>query len=97
MTKEEIRNLGSLSRIALSEAEVESFNQEIDSILEYVSVVKNIAAEGNETKTLGVRFNVLRSDEITNTPGSFTADILASMPKTDGQFLSVKKILKQNS
>lgn len=94
MTKEEIRTLGSLSRIALTEHEVEVFNQEIDSILEYVSTVKNIAGSDTDTKSLGARFNVLRTDEVTNTPGEYTGAILACMPKTNGQFLAVKKILK---
>jgi aspartyl/glutamyl-tRNA(Asn/Gln) amidotransferase C subunit len=96
MTKDEIRTLGSLSRIALSDAEVETFNQEIDSILEYVSVVTKIAeADTKAEPAVGVRYNVLREDAVTNTPGSYTKAMLAEMPKTNGQYLSVKKILKQ--
>lgn len=95
MTKEEIRTLGSLSRIALTEQEIEVFNQEIDAILEYVSVVKNIAGTESNTKSLGARYNVLRTDEVTNTPGQYTEGMLQAMPKTNGQFLAVKKILKQ--
>lgn len=96
MTKEEIRTLGSLSRIALTDQEVEVFNQEIDSILEYVSTVKNIVGSAAETKSLGARFNVLRADVVTNTPGEYTKAMLAEMPKTNGQFLAVPKILKQD-
>lgn len=96
MTKEEIRNLGSLSRIALTEQEIAVFNQEIDAILEYVSVVKNIAGTDSDSKSLGVRYNVLRTDEVTNTPGQYTEAMLKAMPKTQGQFLAVKKILKQD-
>jgi aspartyl-tRNA(Asn)/glutamyl-tRNA(Gln) amidotransferase subunit C len=96
MTKEEIRTLGSLSRIALTEQEVEVFNQEIDSILEYVSVVKNIAGSAPDTKPLGARFNVFRTDAVTNTPGEYTSNMLAGMPATSGQFLAVQKILKQD-
>lgn len=96
MTKDEIKVLGALSRIALSEAEIETFNQEIDAILEYVSVVKNIAmGEENTMQSVGARFNVLRADVVTNMPGMYTDALLAAMPKTNGQYLSVKKILKQ--
>lgn len=95
MTKEEIRTLGSLSRIALTEQEIEVFNQEIDAILEYVSVVKNIAGTEGDTKSLGARYNVLRTDEVTNAPGQYTKSMLQAMPKTNGPFLAVKKILKQ--
>jgi aspartyl/glutamyl-tRNA(Asn/Gln) amidotransferase C subunit len=95
MTKDEIRNLGRLSRIALTEYEVETFNQEIDSILSYVSTIKDIAKDVEGVKTAGARFNVFRLDEVTNTPGQYTEAMLKAMPKTNGQYLSVKKILKQ--
>jgi aspartyl/glutamyl-tRNA(Asn/Gln) amidotransferase C subunit len=91
MTKEEIRTLGSLARVALTESEVEAFNQEIESILEYVSAVKDMAGSAPEaaTQDLGARFNVLRPDMVTNVPGQYTEAILAEMPATSGQFLAV--------
>lgn len=95
MTTDEIRTLGRLARISLTDNEVESFNQEIDAILNYVSVVKDIAADEGDITDLGVRFNVLRTDVVTNVPGQYTERILAEMPKKNGQFLAVKKILKQ--
>lgn len=95
MTTDDIRTLGRLARISLTDREVESFNQEIDAILNYVSVVKDIAAGEGNTTDLGVRFNVLRTDAVTNMPGQYTERILDEMPKKNGQFLAVKKILKQ--
>jgi aspartyl-tRNA(Asn)/glutamyl-tRNA(Gln) amidotransferase subunit C len=95
MTHDEIKKLGTLSRIALSEGEVATFSQEIDAILAYVSTVKNIADQSPGAPVPGVRYNVLRSDEVSNVPGQYTTAMLASMPKTSGQYLSVKKILKQ--
>jgi aspartyl-tRNA(Asn)/glutamyl-tRNA(Gln) amidotransferase subunit C len=95
MTKEEIKKLGTLSRIALTEAEVESFSKEIDAILDYVSVVKDIAADST-VPTVGVRYNVLRPDEVVHQSGTYTESILKAMPKTNGQYLSVKKILQQS-
>ncbi len=93
MTIEEIRNLGTLARIALSDAEAVTLHKEIDSILDYVSTVTSIAGEHRDIKTVGARYNVLRNDEITNTPGAYRERLLAAMPKTDGDFLVVKKIL----
>lgn len=95
MTTDEIKKLGSLSRIALTEHELETFSQEIDSIITYVSAVKDIAAVDVEvTPRVGVRFNVLRSDAVTNVPGQYTDVMLAAMPHKSGQYLAVKKILK---
>ncbi|PIR98875.1 hypothetical protein COT87_02480 [Candidatus Collierbacteria bacterium CG10_big_fil_rev_8_21_14_0_10_44_9] len=97
MTKDEILHLGTLSRIALSPAEVDKFSTEIDTILEYVSTVKNIVANdvGNEPM-VGARYNVLRSDRVTNEPGEYTEKLLNAMPQRDGQYMLVKKILNQD-
>ena len=95
MTKDEIKVLGTLSRISLSETEASTLSAEIDAILQYVSAVKDMAMGGESTEALGARFNVLRSDVVTNIPGTYTNAMLAGMPKTNGQYLSVKKILKQ--
>jgi len=97
MTKDEILHLGTLSRIALLPAEVDKFSTEIDAILEYVSTVKNIVADDSSTEPIvGARYNVLRADEVTNEPGEYTEKLLRAMPKRDGQYMLVKKILNQD-
>ena len=95
MTKEEILHLGHLARIRLSEAEVEQFNGEITEILEYVSVINEIVGDV-ELKQVGPRYNVFREDVITNEPNSYTEDLLKEMPETEGRFMKVKKILKND-
>ena len=67
---------------------------ELSSIVDYVGVVSDIASDeaGTEPK-VGVVHNVFRKDEITNEPNQYTEDIIKEMPKSDGRFLSVKKIL----
>ena len=96
MTKDEILHLGTLSRIALSPTEVETFSTEIDAILQYVSTISEII-EGEETEpTVGARYNVLRKDEVTNNPGEFTERLLEALPEREGQYMSVKKILNQD-
>lgn len=91
MTKEEIMHLSTLSRISLSDQEAEELNQEIDSILEYVGQVNDIAA--TVEKKVGPVFNVFREDEITNEPGSCTPELTEAFPDNDGPYLKVKKIL----
>ena len=93
MTKEEILQLGSLSRIRLTDDEAEKLHTEIDSILEYISTVNSIVTEKDLTKKVGAVYNVFREDEITNEPGSFSEDIIAEFPEKDGNHLKVKKIL----
>ena len=94
MEKRDIEHLARLSRIKLTEAEIDEFGSELSSIVEYVGAVSAIASDaaGTEPET-GPRYNVFRLDEITNEPNEFTADILAEMPDTDGRYMKVKKIL----
>ncbi len=91
MTKEEIMHLGTLARIRLSEDEVDELNTEIDSILDYVGQVNDIAA--TVEKKVGPVHNVFREDEITNEPGSCTPEITEAFPEKEGPYLKVKKIL----
>jgi aspartyl/glutamyl-tRNA(Asn/Gln) amidotransferase C subunit len=96
MTKEDIMQLGELSRIALSPTEIERLQTEIDSIVAYVSTVRDIAEGEVLGAVVGARYNVLRPDMVTTTPGAHTETLLKAMPHRDGQFMSVKKILNQN-
>ena len=95
MKREEIEHLASLARIRLTEDEIKRLPEELSSIVSYVSVVSDIAAdEADALPTVGARYNVFRKDEVTNKPDEFTEDILREMPKTEGRMMSVKKILQ---
>lgn len=93
MTKEEILHLGNLSRIKLSDPEVDKLNGEIDAILDYVGTIDEIVAAGDLTKQVGPIHNVFREDKVTNEPGSYTKDIVAAFPKSKDNYLEVEKIL----
>lgn len=97
MTKEEILHLGTLSRVRLNTTEVDKLHTEIEDILEYVSKINSIVADAALTKEVGPVHNVFREDEITNEPGSFTGDLVAAFPESDGQYLKVKKILNPDA
>jgi aspartyl-tRNA(Asn)/glutamyl-tRNA(Gln) amidotransferase subunit C len=94
MKREEIAHLAVLSRVRLSDEEISNLEGELSSIVEYVSVVKDIAADDTaSTPQVGARYNIFRQDEVTNEPDQYTKDILAEAPTTEGRYLSVKKIL----
>lgn len=96
METDDVKHLASLARIRISDSEAESLKQDIDSVLEYVGVVSDIAAEADLTKKVGARYNIFREDEVTNEPGSYTKDLMAEAPHRDGDYLKVKKILNQD-
>lgn len=98
MTIDEVKHLATLARIELSEAEAEAFTKEMSAILEYVSTVKDIAGDGLSTEpAVGRHHNIFRKDEVTNAPDEYTEALLNEMPKTEGRFMVVKKILQIDS
>ncbi len=95
MKREEITHLATLSRIRLSEEELTNLEKELSSIVSYVSVVSDIAADdAMATPKVGARYNIFRKDEITNKSDYYTSDILKEAPCTEGRYLAVKKILE---
>jgi aspartyl-tRNA(Asn)/glutamyl-tRNA(Gln) amidotransferase subunit C len=96
MTKEEIIHLGRLSRIALTETEITAFSGEIDAIISYVSDVQGMVAAATDVPTVGARYNVLRSDIVTNAPGEYTERIAAQFPRREKNYLKVPKIIAQS-
>ena len=97
MTKDDIQHLATLSRIKLTDEEVEKLSGEFDAILDYVGQINEVVESGEIEKKVGVVYNVFRDDEITNEPGAYTEDLLAAMPERHGQYLKVKKILNPDS
>lgn len=94
MKREEITHLATLSRIRLTEKELVNFEGELSSILAYVGVVKDLSEEGVDiAPQVGDNFNVFRQDVVTNNPDQYTKAILAEVPRTEGRYLLVKKIL----
>lgn len=83
----EIEKLAKLARITITDEEKAQFGKEIESILGYVSEIKEVAKEGD--RTISIK-NVMREDvPIATDP----KNLLESAPHTEGDFITVKKIL----
>lgn len=94
MNKEEVAHLANLARITLTAEEKDALPAELSAVVEYVSVVSEVAGEVAGEPALSARYNVFREDAITNEPGAHTKDLMAEMPHTEGDYLKVRKILK---
>ncbi len=94
MKREDIAHLATLARLELSETELQNLEGELSSIMSYVSAISDMASEDADmTPRLGVRHNVFRPDEVQNQADEYTADLIAEMPRSEGRYLKVKKIL----
>ncbi len=83
----EIEKLAKLARITITDEEKSQFGKEIESILKYVGEIQEVAKEGEQTISIK---NVMREDVPVNTDPK---NLLESAPHTEGDFITVKKIL----
>ena len=94
MKREDIEHLATLSRLTLTEQELQDLESELSSIMSYVSVITDIASEeADGIPKVGARHNIFRDDVVTNQGNEHTTNLLAEMPHTDGRYMKVKKIL----
>ena len=93
LTKDEITALARLAKLSLTDAEIEQYQKELSSILEYVALLSDADTEGLQpTSQVTGLTNVMREDkvmELTATPD----DLLSGAPDSDGRYLKVKRMI----
>lgn len=96
LTAEEVRHVGKLARIALTDDEIEAYRPQLASILEYVSQLRGVDLAGVQPLANPLEAtSVLRSDEIV--PGLDREAALSVAPETDGSYFLVPEILETES
>ena len=92
----QVRKVAKLSRLDLTEAEVEEFTGQLSAILDYVEKMNELDTAGVEplAHCLPVS-NVLREDSAKESLG--TEKVLANAPQRDDEFFKVPKILDDGS
>jgi len=92
----QVRKVARLSRLDLTEAEVEEFTGQLSAILDYVEKMNELDTENVEplAHCLPVS-NVFREDSVKESLG--TEQTLANAPQRDGEFFKVPKILDDSS
>ena len=95
MKKEEVKKLAELSRLELTDMELEKYAEQFDEILHYVDKIKEIGGFDDDLKIENISVNnVFRSDDDIQEGGIFTDKILREAPQSQDGFVKVKKILK---
>lgn len=91
---DEVKKLAELSRLALSDGEMEAMREDIDSIISYIDTIQKVELpEVPERPVYFDEVNVMREDGIPHEPELYTEALLGQAPRTEGRFLKVKKIL----
>ena len=88
----QVRKVAKLSRLELTEAEIEEFTGQLSAILEYVEKMNELDTTNVEplAHCLAVS-NVFREDGVKESLG--TEKTLGNAPQRDGEFFKVPKIL----
>jgi aspartyl-tRNA(Asn)/glutamyl-tRNA(Gln) amidotransferase subunit C len=99
ISKEEIQHLAVLARLELTDGEVESLQKDISNIVDYIGQVSAVSVEGSAPEAGLVR-NVLRSDT-PRTEDDLLSDkrdaLLAALPKREGDYNVVRKIIQKDA
>lgn len=93
LTKDDILKLARLSRLKLTDEEVENFAKEISAILGYVEMLDDVDTRGVEpTYQVTGLTNVFREDE-ENARLTSEDELLSNLPDRQGRYIKVKRML----
>ncbi len=93
ISKEEVQHIAKLARLGLTDQEIEKYQKELSSILDYFEKLKEVNISGIEPTSHSIKVeNVLRKDE-SKGKGS-GKKLIESFPDRKEDYLKVKSILK---
>jgi len=93
LSTDDVLKLARLSRLKLSNEEVETFKKEINEILSYVDMLKDADVKDLEPtyQVTGLE-NKMRKDEIKDY-GVTQEELLKNLPNRDGDYIKTKRVL----
>ena len=93
LTLQEVEHIAELARLGLTEAEKETFCEQLATILGYMEMLNRLDTEGVPPTTSALPLsNVMRSDEVSSSLP--TEDALANAPDSDADQFRVRAILE---
>jgi aspartyl-tRNA(Asn)/glutamyl-tRNA(Gln) amidotransferase subunit C len=96
ISREEVAHLARLARLAVTEAELDTFAGQLDVILQSVARVGEVAADDIPPTTHSVPLtNVLRDDVVV--PGLTRDEALSGAPDAEGGRFRVPRILDEEA
>lgn len=93
ITRDDVLKLAKLSRLTLTDEEVDQFTGELAAILEYVEQLQQVDVDGVEpTYQVTGLSNVMRSD-VEKSYGPDAAQLLKNAPKTEKNHFKVRRMV----
>lgn len=93
ITRDDVLKLAQLSKLSLSEEQLERFTRELDEIVNYVEQLQAVDVSGLEpTDQVTGLTNVMREDEIREYKAS-PDDLLKNVPEVKDDQIKVKRVI----
>lgn len=93
LTREDVLKLARLSRLHLTDVEIEQFQKEIDAILVYVEQLQNVeVGDLKPTNQVTGLENVMRRDVVVSY-GANQQELLKNVPATQDGLIKVRRVL----
>ena len=94
ISEEEMKHIANLSRLTLSNDELQKYTKDMEEILEFANMINNVSTEGlAETIAANERANVMRKDEVK--PFKNIDLLLSNAPSQDEGMFRLPKVLNQ--
>lgn len=94
ISKENVQHIAKLARIELTEKEVEQFQKELSTILDYFSVLKKVDVSKVEFMTHSALLeNVVRVDRARQQNNEVLRKLMEAAPQRKDRFFKIKSIL----
>lgn len=90
VTKDDVRKVARLSRIAVPEERLESLASELSSIMGWIEQLNEVDVDGVEPMTSVVEATLPMRDDVV-TDGNIQEQVLANAPKSEDGFFVVPK------
>lgn len=97
LSEEEVKHIAELARLGLTEEDIVKFQKNLDSILEFVEILKKVDVGGIEPMAQATETkNIWREDEISldSSKQQFREQFLKNLPENEQGFIKVPPILE---
>ena len=92
--KKEVKHIAKLTRISLSQKEIEKLQRELSLILDYIEKLKEVDISKVEPTIYSLKIeNIMREDKINEKLKIKNEKLLELAPETKKGYLKVKKII----
>lgn len=94
LTTDEVRHVAELAKLALTEAEIVQYTEQLSAILGYAALLQNVDTSGvPPTPYVLPLTNIMRADE--PTPCLTNAEALANAPDSENGFFRVRAVFEE--